>query len=750
MQKNLHKQYHNFSLIIILFMALFISLSAVGQDILSNYKQQYSTVKKGTTESFEIAGKYAQALFFHDQQENALELLKQNIALSKEKGNSKYTAYLYCILAMNYRIEENIDAANESIQQAQKYADRTDDLEIKGYVNYCIGWLNTRNNKEAQAVQNFINAVKLLEQAPSSSSKLSRLSATYKELTSIYANWNDFELQEKYSKLTLELAIKQKNANAIFDAYMMMGYLYEVQFVQKPSNIELRNLAEKYYKLAIDTYENNKDTIASASNLSFVANNLANLYLHYYPQSERNKVKEYTKLAKEIAEQTGQINHLASSYGIMAELAIEENDNEQAKSYLLTALMKVKSSNLVDNNILLSIYESLTRISEREKNYYDALQFHKLYMETYSTIYDHEKMEISKRLESQFEKEQQKQQLRTLKLESEKKEQQIKLMQSLGIQQKQELENLKLSEDNQRKKLEVSELQAHKHEQALQLSQLENKTKLLDIQNYKKEITYKEKLNKYFIAVSIGFALLIITLLYLFKQRNKSMKQKEELYSLELEQERQKTKISTLTALLEGQEQERARLARDLHDGLGGLLSGTKIQLTNLNSKINDSSKEEMKKSIAYLDNAVDELRRVAHNLMPDLLVKYGLEEALKEYASRMSNPSLDIDVQFLSYTKKLNQDNQLLVYRIIQELVNNSIKHAHPSQIIIQFVEDENEYFITVEDDGKGFNIEKIKQSQSAGLHNIQSRVRFLKGELHIHSEENLGTSVEFHFPKK
>ena len=238
-------------------------------------------------------------------------------------------------------------------------------------------------------------------------------------------------------------------------------------------------------------------------------------------------------------------------------------------------------------------------------------------------------------------------------------------------------------------------------------------------------------------------------LLYALKQRNNRLKQREELYQLEIDKERQNSKISTLTALLEGQEQERERLARDLHDGLGGLLSGTKIQLTQLNDTINNETKSKLTQSIQQLDGAVDELRRVAHNLMPDLLLNYGLEEALKEYAIRMSNSTLDLDVQFLSYTKTLHQDTQLLVYRIIQELVNNSIKHAQPSQIIIQFVEDETAYSVTVEDDGIGFEIEEAKKRQSAGLYNIQSRIQFLKGTLNIHSEKNMGTSIEFQFPK-
>jgi len=228
------------------------------------------------------------------------------------------------------------------------------------------------------------------------------------------------------------------------------------------------------------------------------------------------------------------------------------------------------------------------------------------------------------------------------------------------------------------------------------------------------------------------------------------MRQNKELYNFSLDKERQNSKISILTAMLDGQEQERGRLARDLHDGLGGLLSTTKISLSQLTNKVDSPMKNDMQKSLLQLDTAVQELRRVAHNLMPDLLNRYGLEEALQDYAVRMSNVQLDIDVQFLHYSNQLTKDEQLLVYRVIQELVNNAIKHADPKQIIIQIVEEADYYTITVEDDGKGFDIDQVKGNHSAGLHNIQSRIDFLKGKFTIQSEKDVGTSVEIIFPKK
>lgn len=303
-------------------------------------------------------------------------------------------------------------------------------------------------------------------------------------------------------------------------------------------------------------------------------------------------------------------------------------------------------------------------------------------------------------------------------------------------------------EENQRERLKFSELESEKRAQQLRLSKLETEQKNNDISNYKKLLTFKEKINTYSIIFIIISIALIILLLYAYKQRAKSMKQRDELHALAMEKEKQNSKISTLTALLEGQEQERGRLARDLHDGLGGLLSGTKLQLSYLNPHQSENIEEGISKSISQIDGAVDELRRVAHNLMPDLLMKYGLKVGVQEFASRMSNTALDIHTEFINYSNSLSEEKQLIVYRIIQELVNNAIKHAQTSEIIIQISEEENVLNLTVEDNGQGFDLKSFNLKKTAGIHNIESRVQFLKGTMNIRSEMNIGTSVELQIP--
>lgn len=719
------------------------------QEVIDNLKLQYESKNISDSERLILAGKYITALYSNKQEEKAKQIFNENLKIALLQKDSKYAANLYAINAMNNRISDRLKESEASFTKAQEFANKSNDLEIKGYINYCKGWLQTRDNKEGEAVRSFLTAINFYDQAPPSNTLNARKSTVYKELTTIYANWNELQLQEKYSSLALELAIKQNDPLAIFDAYMLMGYMYENSYVADDSNIKMRNDAEKYYLLAIDTYNKNKKNIPFPSHLSFVAINLANLYLSYFPDSYNDKALYYAELAKKQGLASQQYTHIASAYGIMAEIALKNNDPKLAKEHLLQALLEISKSGFTNQNIILSIYESLSEIAESENKLDEAIQFHKAYMDTFKSIHNQEQIELGRRLEAQFDKERQRQQLITMQLEADKKEQQINLMNSISLQQKQEFENLKLHEENQSKKLELSQLESEKRTQELKLSRLETQSRAQDILNYKNEINYKEKISKYYISLILVFSLVVILLLYAYKQRSKTLKQNKELYNFTLDKERQNTKISTLTAMLDGQEKERGRIARDLHDGLGGLLSSTKINLSQLTDQVSLPFKDDLQKSLEQIDLAVEELRRVAHNLMPDLLNRYGLQEALKDYAVRMSNEQLQIDVQFLHCQNDLDKDKQLLIYRIIQELVNNAIKHASPNQILIQIVEEDTSYNITVEDDGEGFDITKVKGNNSTGLYNIQSRIDFLKGDFKVFSEEGVGTSIEIIFPK-
>ena len=714
------------------------------QDALSKLEKEYNNASDKTTEQLNIAPKYATALFFHNLKPKSYQVLANNISMATKLSDGKYATILYAVQAMNYRLDNKEAESSKSLEMGKVYSLKTNSNEAKGYLEYARGWILTRNNKITDAVAAYLKAINYYENSPTTSTLYGRYGNTAKELSAIYADLNEYQLEEKYSKQFLLLASKQNDPNLIFDAYMRMGYMFEQKYVQNPSDKQFRNRAEQYYVQAITTFNKNKGSMLNKSNLSYAAINLANLYTEFNPE----KAMEYAQLANKVSLETGDAIHIASSFGILAELAIQNKHYDLAKSYFLKASMEIGKSPVRNHNIELSILESLSRISEEQGNYKEALVYYKSYVDKYKSVYDQEKLDITKRLESQFEKERQEQKYIKLQLESDKKAQEIKLINILRAQREQVYNNLKLVEENQRERLKFSELESEKKEQQLRLAKLETRQKNNDINNYKKLLAFKEKINTYYTIFIVIFIVLILLLLYAYKQRAKSMKQRDELHALAMEKEKQNSKISTLTALLEGQEQERGRLARDLHDGLGGLLSGTKHQLSYLDPHQSENIEEGISKSIKQIDGAVEELRRVAHNLMPDLLVKYGLEVAIQEFASRISNNALDIHTEFINYSNSLSEEKQLIIYRIIQELVNNAIKHAEASEIIIQISQEENVLNLTVEDNGKGFDYKGLNVKKTAGFHNIESRVQFLKGTLNIISELNIGTSIELQIP--
>jgi len=198
--------------------------------------------------------------------------------------------------------------------------------------------------------------------------------------------------------------------------------------------------------------------------------------------------------------------------------------------------------------------------------------------------------------------------------------------------------------------------------------------------------------------------------------------------------------------MLKGQEEERSRIAKDLHDGLGGLLSGTKLSFVNVKETLVMTPEHAVyfDKSLSMLDNAIGDLRKVAHNLMPEALVKYGLNDALRDFCDSIQFSSgLKVSYQQFGKKRKLDNTAEVFIYRIVQELVNNVVKHADASEIIVQLTMSPDKVSLAVEDDGKGFNKLRIEQTKGAGIANIKYRVQYFNGTWDIVTSPGNGTSV-------
>lgn len=704
---------------------------AFAQEALDSLAREYERASYADGGKFMKAGPYARALLFADRQEEASTLLARDTRLAKRQRDGKYAAYLYGVRAIHARIMNDSLRAVSHIDSAKRYTQLTSDKSTKGYISYCDGWLLVRNGRETEAVQAFIEGLRQLE----STDQYQRIASIYQELYSIYTNWSEPELQKKYAYLNLGLARKIGDPSNLFNAYMTMGGMYEHHFRKKIAETAWRDSAEYYYQEAISTYNQHESQLVVPSDLAHAATNLANLYLEFYPAQLREKVEYYAELAAEIAEKTSQYTLLASAYGIQSDLARKDNNLADAKTYLLAALAAISKEVLPSNEVVSQVFLGLSEAHEAEGDYVEALHYYKQYLSVFKERYDAEKVELAKRLEAQYEKEKQQQEVARLQLEAEKKEQQLHLMDALSEKQQQELQVMKLTAEN--------------NQQELAFARLQNLQKEEQLHAIHREVALKSRITRIYIILFIVMLVTAALLLYAYRQRSKTLRQQADLHRLEMEQVNQQHEISNLTAMLNGQERERSRLARDLHDGLGGLLSGTKIELSSVSTMMSDPSiKQRLNKSLGQLDTAVNELRRVAHNLMPELLLKYGLAEAIREYCNRMSYNGLDVSTEIVSYGDELGTNHQIVVYRIIQELVNNAIKHAAATHILVQLAQTDGTIYLTVEDDGKGFDVVTLDGRKSAGIHNVQSRLEYLKGRLHIDSKPGMGTTIEIEFP--
>lgn len=233
--------------------------------------------------------------------------------------------------------------------------------------------------------------------------------------------------------------------------------------------------------------------------------------------------------------------------------------------------------------------------------------------------------------------------------------------------------------------------------------------------------------------------MLVVLVFALVVHRNR-----KKLHDQQLTEILQQQQIRYSQAIMEGEEQERRRLAQELHDGLGGLLAVTKI---NLSSQINDgcttTQRAELGKITQQLDHSMHELRRIAHNMMPVNLLRMGLETALKDLCESLMTEQTTIDFQALNINNSLRQDAQIHIYRIAQELLTNAIRHGQATHIMLQCSQNGKVFFITQEDNGRGFDTGFINQVKGIGLSNIKNRVGYLRGKIDIDSAANAGTAV-------
>ena len=267
----------------------------------------------------------------------------------------------------------------------------------------------------------------------------------------------------------------------------------------------------------------------------------------------------------------------------------------------------------------------------------------------------------------------------------------------------------------------------------------ETEKKENEIQSQKLELN-NQRTGIIVLTAALGILCLLALLVYRKKQHQSKFQLQKEI----IQQQRMAT-----AAIILAEENERNRIGTDLHDGIGQMVSAAKMNLSVLDGDLdfsNQMQKEKFNNVIKMLDESCGEIRAVSHQMMPLAMFDSSVSEAVQTFVQRIDKNLIAVDY-YTDGICMLSKEKESILYRILQENINNVIKHAKATTLSISIHHTDTETAVTVEDDGIGFDRSNLK-NDGIGLSNIQSRVNFLGGDIEFDSRPGAGTLVSMHIP--
>lgn len=258
--------------------------------------------------------------------------------------------------------------------------------------------------------------------------------------------------------------------------------------------------------------------------------------------------------------------------------------------------------------------------------------------------------------------------------------------------------------------------------------------------------------NQIFIGL-IALAILLIISIVFFKKRLKYQRtiasQTEEIQQSAITELQQKNKLLALNSMIEGQEAERLRIAKDLHDSLGGLLSTVKAHFTIIQKEIEHIEALNITaKTNSLIDEACVEVRRISHNMMPHALSISGLKAAVEDIVQNLAEEGYKVELDINNLPVKIENTKEVMIYRLVQEIISNIRKHAEADKVLLQLFGTSNQLNLVVEDNGIGFLYKNAVENNGLGIKSINSRVDYLDGTIDWDSQPGKGTTITINIP--
>ena len=252
----------------------------------------------------------------------------------------------------------------------------------------------------------------------------------------------------------------------------------------------------------------------------------------------------------------------------------------------------------------------------------------------------------------------------------------------------------------------------------------------------------------------IAIGVFALMLFIFFRKRLKYQKtiaaQAQTLQQQKITDLQQKNKLTAMSSMIEGQEAERLRIAKDLHDSLGGLLSTVKAHFSSIQKECDQLDQVPIvQRTNGLIDEACIEVRRISHNMMPHALTLSGLEGAIQDMVDSLNDEKYEATFE-ANNLPKMETTREVMIYRLVQEIISNIRKHAQATSIFIQIFGHKDEINLIIEDDGVGFDYQEAQLNGGLGLKSINSRIAFLDGNIEWDTQPNRGTNINITIPKQ
>jgi len=591
------------------------------------------------------------------------------------------------------------------------------------------------------------------------------------------------EYYEKSLKIRQEIGDKKGIANTLGN----IGMVYNNQ---------------KDYTKALDYFQKALALSTEINYKQLIASSLSNIGDVYKVQKKYTETSEYYFKALKINQELGDKQYISNSYNNIGDILRITGNNKDALLYFNKSLAVAKEIGLKE--MMKENYQKISETYASMKNYLQAYKYHKLYSIIKDSIYTEESIKQIADMQAQYETAQKEKEIKLLKKDSEVKT--LKLNQNkilvysliavfllLGI--------LTLFIfNNYRHRQRVKQLNA-------EIALRESEEKYRDLANLLPQIMFEVDLANRLIFINTagltmtGYLIedimegLEITAIFAYYEKEKLLDNlksifggidtKSQEYSAKRKDgtifpvlcyfspfadnekirglrgiaiditEHKQIERRILSKIVETEEKERKRVAKDLHDGLGPLLSSIKLYVNEMQSV--DTEENEKKEMLKYtnelIDDAVSSTRTIANNLMPGIITDYGLVKALQSFCNKL-NIAKSVNISFIAEdeTRRYDKTVEITLYRVLMELINNALKHSAAKNIEISIREENQMMIVYCKDDGIGFDVAQTLKNPDIGmgLNNIINRVKSIQGSCEFNSHVGNGTNVKIEIDLK